>query len=244
MKLRSFWLVIPVALVAFWGCEKKQSPATSPPANAEVSAPAAPAAPGQTPDAPAAPAQPAAPAAAPGAATQTVATAAPPATPEQRAAALGFVRYLPADTEAVIAVHNGGKIAERAQEFKLFKLLQENIGAMFGAGPGMMGEPREFDMEGEGMDGEDFAIPEEDSDEGDTKEAPSDEGAALPRARHGQEVMLVTADGPDPGSEEADAAAAGADEEDAEPGDMPADEDELGMGEMPEMASITDILDK
>lgn len=238
MKTRAFWLVVPLALVAFQGCEKKQAPASEPAAAAEVSTPAPetpPAAPADTPaDAPARPAP------APGSATQTVtATDATPATPEQRAELLGFVRYLPADTESVIAVHNGGKIAERAQEFKLFKLLQENIGSMFGAG--MMGQPRDFDMEGEGMDGLDFAIPEEDSEEMENGEALDDEGAAVPRRTHRADVMLVTADGPDPDSDEA--AEGDADEESgADP--VVGGDDEMDFDEMPQMASITEILDQ
>jgi len=131
--------------------------------------------------------------------------AAPP-TPEERAAKLGFARYLPADTGSVIAVHNGGKIAERATGMKLFKVIGEQVGGgMFGAAP-----PMRPDMNLEDAPGaEDFAIPEEDGD----KPAPpkagqgkKDDGKLLTRAGGG--TMLVTADGPDPGSPEDRAAKA------------------------------------
>lgn len=162
MKTRLFWVVIPAVVFTFGACGKKQEAAKPGDSTPGEQAPAVPAAPGApaTPEAPAKPAT---------AATPTVPGT--PATPaaadvkalsaEERAAKLGFVRYLPQDTESVLAVYNGTKMGERAKGMKLWKVIEEQIGG------GMMGmgmEPPMAPEEGMGRDekpaDEDFAIPE------------------------------------------------------------------------------------
>lgn len=68
-----------------------------------------------------------------GAAAIAPAAIAPAAVPalgaDERAAALGIVGYLPADTEAVIAVYNGNEMLKRLKGLKLWKFLEEQ-GAM------------------------------------------------------------------------------------------------------------------
>ena len=49
-------------------------------------------------------------------------------TPEQRAAKLGFAKYLPQDTEALIALHNGKKSADRITGSKFWKLIAPEMG--------------------------------------------------------------------------------------------------------------------
>ena len=170
MKNRSFWLMIPVALVALGSCEKKETAAPKPAADpvqvsTDSGAPKAPAAPEKpaAPETPAPVAKPAAaPAAAPVAATKSL-------TPAERAEKLGFVRYLPADTSSVITVHNGTKIGERAQSLKLWKVIQEEIGKNMG-----MGVP----MPPDAAPGEDFPMPEEEKAADDAKTAPEEPGDA------------------------------------------------------------------
>lgn len=59
---------------------------------------------------------------------------------DERAASLGIVRYLPADTEALIAVYNGNDVLKRIKSLKLWKFLEEQ-GAMDEIGvPGDLGE--------------------------------------------------------------------------------------------------------
>ncbi|MCX6873535.1 MAG: hypothetical protein NTW21_06970 [Verrucomicrobia bacterium] len=170
MKIRSFWVVIPAVVFTFGACGKKAEPvkpgeASTPSAvSSGESTPAAPAAPG----APAAPVTPAVPVAS--AAAGTPAAPAAPATPvalefkalspDERAAKLGFVRYLPQDTESVIAIYNGNKIADRTKEMKFWKVIEEGIGGVFGMRMGQPMPPEEgFGRDAAPMD-EDFAIPE------------------------------------------------------------------------------------
>jgi len=105
MKNRLNWLIIPVVVLALAACDKKQ----------ESKAPEA-AVPAQTPSV-------AVPTPAPPPAVKLVAL-----TPEQRAANLGFIKYLPKDTEAIISLHNGKKSVDRIIGSKLWKLLAPENG--------------------------------------------------------------------------------------------------------------------
>ena len=49
-------------------------------------------------------------------------------TPDERAAKLGFVKYLPPDAEVVMAFHNGQKAADRVTSSKLWKIIQGATG--------------------------------------------------------------------------------------------------------------------
>lgn len=204
MKKRLFWLIIPAAFFALGGCEKKNEVAKPDPATEQVTATSDGTAPAEPTPTAASETKPAAP-------VVPVVSEVKPLSAAERAAKHGFARYLPADTESVITVHNGGKIGERTQNLKLWKVIEEQVGSAFGMGPQPM-RPPGMEMEG----GEDFAIP--DAEDGDAPvptpapAPPADgkEDTSIPRANprhlasnHVGNLMLVTADGPDPGSEEA-----------------------------------------
>ena len=168
MKTRLFWVVIPAVIFTFGACKKKQEAAqpaaatpqaVASPGEGSPAAPATPATPA-TPGAPAAPAAPTAPAT-PTAPAPSVVPEVKALSAEERAAKLGFVRYLPQDTESVIAIYNGTKMSERAQGMKLWKVVEEQLGGgLLGMGmePPM---PPEEGMGGEKLPvDEDFAIPE------------------------------------------------------------------------------------
>lgn len=110
MKNRANWLLIPAVALALGACKKKE----------EVKAPASPPAVAEAP--PQAPA-PAAEVKIPGLSA------------EERAAKLGFVRHLPQDTEVVLAFHNGTKTVDRVKASKLWKLVQNQLGAGIGMAP-------------------------------------------------------------------------------------------------------------
>ncbi len=146
-------MVISAVVFTFAACNKKEAA----PKPGTPTIPAAPA-----PAAPAAPAQPAGqtPAAIP---TAPVAPAVQALSAEERAAKLGFVRYLAQDIESVVSIYNGNKIAERAQGMKLWKVIEEQISNGMGMGMGMGMEPNgmpEEDMDKDKPANEDFAIPE------------------------------------------------------------------------------------
>jgi hypothetical protein len=87
--------------------------------------------------------------------------AAPPAkapglSAEERGAKLGFVRHLPQDSEVVLSFHNGTKTADRVKASKLWKLVQQQMGAV-GMG---MGPADQEDMEKEAEAQEDGAVVE------------------------------------------------------------------------------------
>jgi len=164
MKTRLFWVVIPAVVFTFGACSKKEETgkpgASTPPALATPgeSGPGGPA----TPAAPATPASPTTPATpATGNVPEVKALSA-----EQRATKLGFVRYLPQNTESVISIYNGNKIGERAKGMKLWKVIEEQIGGGLGMGRDMepMGEPVEgMDKDAKPAD-EDFAIPDDEQE--------------------------------------------------------------------------------
>ncbi|NJM36435.1 MAG: hypothetical protein HC845_00345 [Akkermansiaceae bacterium] len=53
---------------------------------------------------------------------------APKVSVEERAAKLGFAKYLPQDTEVVIALHNGTKNVNRVKASKLWKMIEKEMG--------------------------------------------------------------------------------------------------------------------
>lgn len=260
MKARSFWLVVPAVALTFGACNKKEEP-TKPASTVTQAEPASPATPETPPpSAPTTPATPTTEPAAPAPATPTATTKSLNA--EERASKLGFARYLPADTESVISVHNGAKIGERAQSLKLWQVIQDQVGNAMGMGgmaPGGAPDPgigRDMDLKGE-----DFAIPE-DADEKKAEpkkpafDKPVDKDAQVQVLRSATGTTLITADGPDPDSDEAKRAAKatadgavtgallGAAAGDAKPkdaADEPMDEDE-NAPEMLEPASPGDML--
>jgi len=97
---------------------------------------------------------------------------------EERAVKLGFVRYLPQDTESVISIYNGSKISARTKGMKLWKVIEKQLGGgLMGMGPQMMpGE--EMDQEMKPAD-EDFAIPEGEQEKT-KKTAAAEKPAAAP----------------------------------------------------------------
>ena len=78
-------------------------------------------------------------------------------TPDERAAKLGFVKYLPQDTEVVIAFHNGRKSVERIAASKLWKFIESQ---MSGGGADPDGPPGV----GRDMKEEGFQLPEGEPD--------------------------------------------------------------------------------
>ena len=113
MKTRATWLIIPAVALGLGACNRKQ----------EAKAPVVPAAVAETPpvkDAPVAP---------------EVIPAVPKIGPEQRAAKLGFVRYLPQDTEVVVSFYNGSKVADRVKGSKLWKMVESGMNGGAGEEP-------------------------------------------------------------------------------------------------------------
>jgi hypothetical protein len=94
MKKRANWLIIPAVAFGLGACSKKEE-SKNPVAVAETPA-------NPTPTAPVIP-------------------KVPTVTPEQRAATVGFAKYLPQDTEAEISYYNGSKISKKVKASKLWK---------------------------------------------------------------------------------------------------------------------------
>jgi len=164
MKTRLYWVVIPAVIFTFGACKKNEEPAkpaaSTTPAEASPgeTSPAAP----KTPGSPAGPTSPTVPTSPTNPAT-AVTSAVPEGkalSPEERAAKLGFVRYLPQNTESVISIYNGKKVSDRAQGMKLWKVIEEQIGGgMMGRGMAPMPPEEGMDKDQKPKD-EDFAIPE------------------------------------------------------------------------------------
>lgn len=113
--------MIPALAIGLSACGKKEevvAPA-APPAVAEVVAKIAP-----LPTPPTTPTPPA------------PETLAPIIGPEERAAKLGFVKFLPQDTETVLSFYNGAKAADQVKDSKLWKLVQAQMGDDIGLFPG------------------------------------------------------------------------------------------------------------
>lgn len=147
MKTRARILALPVVLLSLGGCGEKEEVAKAPPV-VEAPGEAAVAEIAEAAEAVEETAE---------AVPEVVEEAVVELTLEQRAEKLGFARYLPEDTEGLIAFHNGTKAAEAVENSQLWALLQEGMGL----GVEMDVEEMEFDPE---MD-EDFAIPEEEQEE-------------------------------------------------------------------------------
>lgn len=151
MKKRVNWLLIPAVALSLGACKKKEvvKEPEAPPVTAEAPSKVVP------------PPEP--PAKAPGLSV------------DERAAKLGFVQYLPQDAEVVLSFHNGTKTADRVKSSKLWKLVQEQMGAVgMGMGSGddeemedNVAAPEAPEDEGvivEGAPGADPAAPEEDNE--------------------------------------------------------------------------------
>ena len=103
MKKRANWLLIPAVALGLGACKEKKT--------------------AQTPDAP-------------NNVVETVKkavaqvipeTTIPKASTEERAAKLGFAKYLPQDTEIVFALHNGTKNIDRIKASKFWKMIEKEI---------------------------------------------------------------------------------------------------------------------
>ena len=125
MKNRTYWWVVSAVVLSLGACNKKE----------EVKAPGAPVAVKETVKEPVkeptkeavekpAPVTPPTPA---------PAVKTPAMTPEERAAKLGFVKYLPQDTEVVMSVQQGAKSVDRVKSSKFWKFVQMQMG--LGEGP-------------------------------------------------------------------------------------------------------------
>ena len=116
MKMRTNWLLIPALAMGLGSCGEKEEPKV-----AEVPAPVI-----ETPAVPAVLAK-----EAPPVVESTPAPAIKPLglSPEERAAKLGFVKYLPQDSEVVFSFYNGTKIENRIKGTRLWKLFEEQMGA-------------------------------------------------------------------------------------------------------------------
>lgn len=166
MKQRFFWVVAPALAFGLGACQSKKQeqtePAEAPPAQAAT--------------------QPAEPAAVP---TPPPAPKIPALSPEERAAKLGFAQYLPADTQTLIAVHNGAKTAQRVKASKLWKLLDSEISGASGmsdeTAPSKEEETDDFEL----PEGEQDATPA-------TADAPA--GAAEPAEPAGDAVPTEAAE--------------------------------------------------
>lgn len=121
MKTRVNWLLIPALVVGLGACKKKE----------EANAPETPAAVVEN--------------AVKEVAAAVVEAVTPKINVEERAAKLGFVKHLPADTEVVLAFHNGSKTAERVKNSKLWTFVQEQMGG----GGGVMEIPEEMPEAGQ-----------------------------------------------------------------------------------------------
>ncbi len=156
MKNRAKWLLIPVVAVGLGSCGKKEE-AKTPEAAAAAVVEAAKEAGLPVPSVPAS-----------------------KSSLDERAAKLGFAKHLPQDTEMVLAVYNGTKISERAQNTKLWKLIGSEMGGAFGGG--MIPGPDD-------IDDEDLEIPEVEQED---EEPLADEAEpAGPEAFLGTEVTLA-----------------------------------------------------
>lgn len=115
MKKRANWLLIPAVALGLGACDQKKQANTTGPAAVEVA---------ETSPTAVTPAPKTSPAEVPIEAEVT----APAVGAAERAAKLGFAQYLPQDTEAVVAVYNGSKIAERVKNSRVWSLVQSRTG--------------------------------------------------------------------------------------------------------------------
>jgi hypothetical protein len=128
MKNHSNWLWLPAIALSLGACKKAEEAKTPEAPASIVEAPATPEPP-KPPEAPSLPPP----------------VAAPALNLEARAAKLGFAKHLPQDTEAVIAVYEGTKLANRMKTSKLWNMIQQEIGV----GPAMAGDEEMDALEAE-----------------------------------------------------------------------------------------------
>lgn len=107
MKMRLKWFVVPAfALGGLGACKKQEAPAPKTEAPAvEAGAPSVP-----KPEAES---------------VKPAAPEVPVAGPEERAAKLGFAKYLPKNVESLVSVYDAKKTTERAKTLKLWKFIEE-----------------------------------------------------------------------------------------------------------------------
>ncbi len=152
MKTRVKWLAIPALMLSLGACGKKEQPA-------EPDLPEVPAA--ETVDA-------------------TDAGLSPEPVPvlpalgaTERAAKLGFVKYLPADTEVVMSFYQGAKNAERLKSLKAWQLISSEMGGAFGGGEMDFDPEMELDPEME-MEDDELLDPEFDVEQAEETDGEQD----------------------------------------------------------------------
>ena len=148
-------MVASAVILSLGACDNKKentAPAASAPAPAkpaEVKPPVTPPSPAVTPEVKSPPAV--TPAVTPAVKTGAL-------TPDERAAKLGFVKYLPQDTEVVMAFHNGKKSVDRIASSKLWKFVQGQMGM------GLPGQDNVPPGAGRDMKEEGLKLPEDEQD--------------------------------------------------------------------------------
>jgi hypothetical protein len=165
MKKRVNWLLVPAVAFSVGACKKKEETAAAPSVPAKVVE----------------------------GVKEVVAEvvpgikAAPKASAQERAAKLGFAKYLPQDTEVVFALHNGTKNINRVKASKLWKMIDKEMGLGAGAD----------DLEEEAVDAADAAadaVKEAAPDEPADANAANEEEAGKemgPEALLGEECTLA-----------------------------------------------------
>ncbi len=108
MKKRANWLVVPALVLTLGACKKKEEA----PAPASTSA----VAPAGGPVVPAVPVTPPVP-------------VIPALSAEERAAKLGFAKFLPQDTETLISYYQGSQTTKRLKSSQLWKFIEQEVGA-------------------------------------------------------------------------------------------------------------------
>ena len=108
---RSWWSVLPASALVLGACGKKEKEGAPPAAPGEV-VPAA-----------------------PGTQAEAAVPATPALTPGERAAMLGIVGQLAADTESVVAIYDGKEIVNRLRGLKTWEFIREVTEEMEGTDP-------------------------------------------------------------------------------------------------------------
>ncbi len=163
MKTRANWLLIPAVAFGLGACEKKEA-VKAPEPKAAVADAAQQEAPAPTP-----------------------AVVPPKIGAEERAAKLGFAKYLPQDTEVVLSFYNGSKTADRVKNSKLWKLVQAEMGGVMGMGDEEIEEPAPE----EGQADADPAAPEIDPNPGADPDLAAEGSEMGPAALFGTEFTMA-----------------------------------------------------
>ncbi|MFT3991437.1 MAG: hypothetical protein QM680_08495 [Luteolibacter sp.] len=104
MKNRAKWIIVPALVLSLGACKQKevtQVPEASATDSGVLKTPAAPA--------------------------ESVAPKVSALSADERAAALGFAKYLPKDTEALLTFHNGSRAATELKAMKLWKFVETEV---------------------------------------------------------------------------------------------------------------------